>query len=184
MHVTTADRDGMLVSCTHTIGDIFGAKVMAGPGVLMNSGMQWFSPVPGGPNSIEAGKRPLANMAPVLVYDGDRPVLGAGALGGRRIISAVTQIVLDIVDHGLTPQQACEASRIDASERVTFVGEGVGQHVIDALADRGHRVESVREDHDHLGIAFANATAIGLDPDGLIRCGVDARRACEAMSVD
>ena len=184
VHVTTADRDGMLVSCTHTIGDIFGAKVMAGPGVLMNSGMQWFSPVPGGPNSIEAGKRPLANMAPVLVYDGDRPVLGAGALGGRRIISAVTQIVLDIVDHGLTPQQACEASRIDASERVTFVGEGVGQHAIDALADRGHRVEPVREDHDHLGIAFANATAIGLDPDGLIRCGVDARRACEAMSVD
>jgi gamma-glutamyltranspeptidase/glutathione hydrolase len=184
VHVTAADRDGMLVSCTHTIGDVFGAKVMAGPGVLLNSGMQWFSPVPGGPNSIEAGKRPLANMAPVLVYDGDRPVLGAGALGGRRIISAVTQVVVDVVDHGWSPQQACESSRIDASERVTYVGEGVGDQVIAALGVRGHRTDVVREDHDHLGIAFANATAIGLDPDGLIRCGVDARRTCEAMSAE
>jgi gamma-glutamyltranspeptidase/glutathione hydrolase len=171
----------MLVSCTHTVGDVFGAKVFAGPGVLLNSGMQWFSPVPGGPNSIAAGKRPLANMAPVMVYDGDRPVLAAGAFGGRRIISAVTQIVLDVVDHGWSPQQACEASRIDASERSTFVGEGVGDEVIAALRDRGHRLEVLREDHDHLGVAFANATAIGLDTDGLIHCGVDARRPCEAI---
>lgn len=183
VHVTTADRDGMLVSCTHTIGDVFGAKVMVGPGVLLNSGMQWFSPVPGGPNSIEPGKRPLANMAPVLVYEDDRPVLAAGALGGRRIISAVTQVVADVLDHRWTPQRACEASRIDASERVTLVGEGVGPSVIAALEARGHQLEIVREDHDHFGIAFANATAIGIDDDGLIRCGVDARRACEAMSV-
>ncbi len=181
VHVNTADREGMLVSCTHTIGDVFGSKVMVGPGVLLNSGMQWFSPVPGGPNSIEAGKRPLANMAPVLVYDGDRPVLGAGALGGRRIISAVTQVVSDVIDHRRSPQQACESPRIDASERVTFVAEGVGDRVVEALAARGHRVEVVREDHDHLGIAFANASAIGLGPDGLIRCGVDARRPCEAI---
>jgi gamma-glutamyltranspeptidase/glutathione hydrolase len=181
VHVNAADRNGMLVSCTHTIGDIFGAKVMAGPGVLLNSGMQWFSPVPGGPNSIEAGKRPLANMAPVLVYDGDRPVLAAGALGGRRIISAVTQIVVDVVDHGCSPQQACESSRIDASERVTFIGEGVGDRIVEALTSRGHRLDVVREDHDHLGISFANATAIGLDVDRVIRCGVDARRACEAI---
>lgn len=183
VHVTAADRDGMLVSCTHTIGDVFGAKVMAGPGVLLNSGMQWFSPVPGGPNSIAPGKRPLANMAPVLVYDGERPVLGAGALGGRRIISAVTQVVSDVIDHGRSPQQSCGSSRIDASERVTFVGEGVGTDVVDALASRGHRLEVVREDHDHLGIVFANATAIGLDGDGRIRCGVDARRACEAIGI-
>lgn len=181
VHVNAADRDGMLVSCTHTIGDVFGSKVMVGPGVLLNSGMQWFSPLPGGPNSIEAGKRPLANMAPVLVYDGDRPVLGAGALGGRRIISAVTQVVSDVIDHRRSPQQACESPRIDASERVTFVAEGVGDRVVEALAARGHRVEVVREDHDHLGIAFANASAIGLGPDGLIRCGVDARRPCEAI---
>ncbi len=181
VHVTAADREGMLVSCTLTIGDVFGAKVMAGPGVLLNSGMQWFSPVPGGPNSIEAGKRPLANMAPVLVYDGDRPVLGAGALGGRRIISAVTQVVADVIDHGRSPQQACESPRIDAGERVTFMAEGVGDQVMAALAARGHRVEAVREDHDHLGIAFAKATAIGMGADGLIRCGVGARRPCEAI---
>jgi hypothetical protein len=50
-----------------------------------------------------------------------------------------------------------------------------------APAARGHRVEAVREDHDHLGIAFAKATAIGMGADGLIRCGVGARRPCEAI---
>jgi gamma-glutamyltranspeptidase/glutathione hydrolase len=183
VHVTAADREGMLVTCTHTVGDVFGAKCMAGPGVLLNGGMQWFSPLPGGANSIAPGKRPLANMAPVLVYQGDRPVLGAGAFGGRRIISAVVQIVVDVLDHGVSPQQACESPRIDASERVTLAGEGIGQTTIDTLRARGHRIDAVREDHDHLGVAFANATAIGIDADGVMRCGVDARRPCEAIGI-
>jgi gamma-glutamyltranspeptidase/glutathione hydrolase len=183
VHVTAADNEGMLVTCTHTVGDVFGAKCMAGPGVLLNGGMQWFSPLPGGANSIAPGKRPLANMAPVLVYDGDRPVLGAGAFGGRRIISAIVQIVVDVLDHTMTPQQACESPRIDASERITLAGEGIGETTIEALRQRGHRVDALREDHDHLGVAFANATAIGVDADGLLHCGVDARRPCEAIGL-
>jgi gamma-glutamyltranspeptidase/glutathione hydrolase len=143
--------------------------------------MQWFSPVPGGANSIAPGKRPLANMAPVLVARDGRPVLGAGAFGGRRIISAIVQIVSDVIDHGSSPQHACEAPRVDASEQVTFAGEEIGDQVIESLRRLGHRIDVAREDHDHLGVAFANATAIGLAADGLMRCGVDARRPCEAI---
>ncbi|MCA3673237.1 MAG: gamma-glutamyltransferase [Phenylobacterium sp.] len=181
VHVTAADRDGMLVSCTHTVGDAFGAKFVAGPGVVMNAGMQWFCPHPGSPNSIAPWKRPLANMAPAIVYRDDRPVLGVGAYGGRRIISAVTQIISDVVDHGLTPQQACEAPRVDASEKTTFVADALGPSVAETLRTCGHRIETVREDHTLLSVAFANATAICLDADGAIRCGVDAIRPCEAV---
>ena len=181
VHVTTADRNGMLVSCTHTVGDAFGAKFVAGPGVLMNAGMQWFCPQPGSPNSIAPWKRPLANMAPAIVYRDGRPVLGVGAFGGRRIISAITQIISDVVDHGWTPQQACESPRVDASEKTTYVGESIGRDVVEALWARGHRVETVCEDHNVLSVSFSNATAIGLDADGAIRCGVDAIRPCEAV---
>lgn len=181
VHVTAADSRGMLVSCTHTVGDVFGAKCTAGPGVLLNSGMQWFSPRPGGPNEIAGWKRPLANMAPAMVFEDDQPVLAAGAFGGRRIISAITQIISDVIDHGMSPQQACEAARVDASERITFISDRLGEDLITELGDRGHRLKSVREDHHLLGVEFANATAIGIDRQGVIRCGVDAIRPCEAI---
>jgi len=135
VHVCAADGQGLVVSCTHTHADIFGAKCMAGPGILLNNGMQWFSPRPGGANSIAGGKRPMANMAPLIAHHGGRPVLAAGAFGGRRIISAMVQIVSDSVDHGLSPQQACEAPRIDASERTTFADERLGADVLDRLRD-------------------------------------------------
>ena len=181
VHVTAADASGMLVTCTHTIGDVFGAKCMAGPGVLLNSGMQWFSPRPGGPNAIAPRKRPLANMAPAMVYGADGGVMGTGAFGGRRIISAIVQIISDVVDHGLSPQQACEAGRIDASERTTFVSDRLGDALPGTLTEKGHRVKAVREDHHLLGVEFANVTAIARDPEGVMRCGVDAIRPCEAI---
>ncbi|KPF78429.1 hypothetical protein IP88_03675 [alpha proteobacterium AAP81b] len=184
VHVTAADSRGMLVSCTHTVGDIFGAKCVAGPGVLLNSGMQWFSPRPGGPNSIAPGKRPLANMAPAMVYEDGRPTIATGAFGGRRIISAIVQIVSDMLDHGFTAQQACEAPRIDASERTTFVSDRLGEALLQELDALGHPVQAVREDHHLLGIEFANATAIALGSDGRMHCGVDAIRPCEAVGFD
>ena len=181
VHVTAADSRGMLVSCTHTVGDVFGAKCTAGPGVLLNTGMQWFSPRPGGPNEIAGWKRPLANMAPAMVFDGETPVLGLGAFGGRRIISAITQIISDVIDHKMSPQQACEAARVDASERITFVSDRLDEGLITQLSDRGHELKKVREDHHLLGVEFANATAIAMDRHGDIRCGVDAIRPCEAI---
>lgn len=148
-----------MASCTHTVGDVFGAKAVAGPGILLNSGMQWFSPRAGGPNSIAPGKRPLANMAPVIVYEGTRPSFAAGAFGGRRIIRAITQIVADIVDYGFSSH----SERLDP--------EAAKQ-----LSEMGHGIKQVNEDHNLLGVEFANATAMSMEQDGTLVCGVDAIR--------
>jgi gamma-glutamyltranspeptidase/glutathione hydrolase len=75
----------------------------------------WFDPRPGQPNSIAPGKRPLTNMFPVILRDGGRPWIAAGASGGRRIMAAVLQLVSFVADFGMTPEAAADQPRIDVS---------------------------------------------------------------------
>ena len=115
-HLSVVDREGNLVALTQTLLSLFGSRVMfPATGVLMNNGVMWFDPRPGRPNSIAAGRRPLANMCPVVVVrdGGDRFALGAS--GGRRIMPAVMQLVSFLVDFDLDLEAAFHAPRIDAS---------------------------------------------------------------------
>ena len=114
--MSVVDREGNLVALTQTLLSLFGSRVMfPATGVLLNNGVMWFDPRPGRPNSIAAGRRPLANMCPVTVErsGGDRFALGAS--GGRRIMPAVMQLVSFLVDFGLDLEDAFHAPRIDAS---------------------------------------------------------------------
>ena len=90
--------------------------VLPQSGVLMNNGVMWFDPRPGQPNSAAPGKRPLTNMCPVVVSQGGRPILAAGASGGRRIMAAVAQMLAFTLDFGMDPQEAAHHPRIDVSD--------------------------------------------------------------------
>ena len=113
-HLGAADRDGTVVALTQTLLSPFGAKVMLPQtGILMNNGIMWFDPQPGGPNSIAPGKRPLSNMCPTIVEfaDGRRAALGAS--GGRRILPAVTQLLSFLADFGMSLDAAAHCPRIN-----------------------------------------------------------------------
>ncbi len=113
-HLGAADRDGTVVALTQTLLSPFGAKVMLPQtGILMNNGIMWFDPRPGGPNSIAPGKRPLSNMCPTIVEfaDGRRAALGAS--GGRRILPAVAQLLSFLVDFGMSLDDAAHCPRIN-----------------------------------------------------------------------
>ena len=113
-HLGAADRDGSVVALTQTLLSPFGAKVMLPQtGILMNNGIMWFDPRPGGPNSIAPGKRPLSNMCPTIVEfaDGRRAALGAS--GGRRILPAVAQLLSFLVDFGMSLDDAAHCARIN-----------------------------------------------------------------------
>ena len=113
-HLGAADRDGTVVALTQTLLSPFGAKVMLPEtGILMNNGIMWFDPRPGGPNSIAPGKRPLSNMCPTIVEfaDGRRAALGAS--GGRRILPAVAQLLSFLVDFGMSLDDAAHCPRIN-----------------------------------------------------------------------
>ena len=113
-HLGAADRDGTVVALTQTLLSPFGAKVMLPQtGILMNNGIMWFDPRPGGPNSIGPGKRPLSNMCPTVVEfaDGRRAALGAS--GGRRILPAVAQLLSFLADFGMSLDDAAHCPRIN-----------------------------------------------------------------------
>jgi gamma-glutamyltranspeptidase / glutathione hydrolase len=115
-HLTAVDRDGMMVALTTTLLSSFGSRfVSPATGILMNNGIMWFDPRPGGPNALAPGKRPLCNMCPVILAREGRPWLAAGASGGRRIVAAVTQLLSFVVDFGLDAAAAAHHPRIDVS---------------------------------------------------------------------
>ncbi len=115
-HFCVVDGDGNMVAVTQTLLAAFGSCTMLpGSGITMNNGIMWFDTRPNQPNSIGAGKRPLCNMLPTLVLDGDRPWLAIGASGGRRIMPAVMQILSFLIDYKLPLEAAFHQPRIDAS---------------------------------------------------------------------
>lgn len=116
-HITACDADGTMVALTTTLLSSMGSRtVLPKTGILMNNGVMWFDPVPGKPNSIGGGKRPLTNMFPLVLREGTTPFIAAGASGGRRIMAAVLQLVSFVADFGMTPEQAAHQPRIDVSD--------------------------------------------------------------------
>ncbi len=112
-HVTVIDSDGAIVSTTQTINALFGARaVVTGTGMMLNNCMALMDPVPGRTNSIAPGKRVLSSMSPTIVERDGRPWFALGTPGGNRIFAAVTQAILNVIDHGMTLQQAVEAPRV------------------------------------------------------------------------
>jgi gamma-glutamyltranspeptidase/glutathione hydrolase len=122
-HYSIVDRFGNAVAVTFTINDDFGAKVIAGnTGFFLNDEMDDFTSKPGKPNyfnlvqgkanAIAPGKRPLSSMTPTIVLKQGKPVLVVGSPGGARITTTVLEIIVNVIDHGMTLQEAVDAPRI------------------------------------------------------------------------
>jgi gamma-glutamyltranspeptidase / glutathione hydrolase len=134
-HMTVIDRDGNIVTLTQTLLSLFGARiVLPQSGILMNNGINWFDPRPGGPNAIAADRRVLANYAPAIMTGGGRAI-GVGGCGGRKIIPAVFQLLALSADYGFDLDTAFHVPRIDVSgvDRIA-VDRRLDQSTIDALA--------------------------------------------------
>jgi gamma-glutamyltranspeptidase / glutathione hydrolase len=115
-NLTVVDREGNMVVLTQTLLSIFGSRFLSPrTGILLNNGINWFDPRPGGPNSIAPGRRPLTNMCPTMLLRGGEGWAAMGASGGRRIMPAVCQLLLFLVDAGLGLDAACHQPRIDVS---------------------------------------------------------------------
>ena len=133
-------------------------------GVLMNNGVMWFDPRPGQPNSPAPGKRPLTNMLPVILRDGNRPWIAAGASGGRRILAAVFQTLTYAADFGMSVEAAQHHPRIDVSSPDSVsVDRRMPAAVIAALEKDGP-TEVV--EHGVMPINFACPNMIQQQADG------------------
>jgi gamma-glutamyltranspeptidase / glutathione hydrolase len=162
-HFCAADSQGNMVALTQTLMSLFGSAVMLPKtGVTMNNGMLWFDPEPNRPNSIAPGKRPLCNICPIVVARDGKPWFCIGASGGRRIVPAVTQLALMLVDRGLDVESAFHQPRIDVS------GVGpirVNRDLPDAVKKAiAAKLPIVEVDNPISPLGFANPSCIVRDP--------------------
>jgi gamma-glutamyltranspeptidase / glutathione hydrolase len=162
-HLNVVDADGNGVALTSTLGEAFGSGVVAkGTGILLNNGLTWFDPEPGHVNSIQPRKRILWAPTPTIVLRDGRPILALGAPGGRRIISAMVQSLVNLLDFGLDVQTAVTTPRVHCEGPVTEADARLPAPVLDALAARGHRLKVVEENSS--SFRFARPCGIQLDP--------------------
>jgi gamma-glutamyltranspeptidase/glutathione hydrolase len=112
-HCCAMDADGNVVTTTQTLNGGFGSKVtVPGTGMLLNNCMHLMDPNPGRTNSIAPNKRILSSMSPTIVLKDGRPFMALGTPGGVRIFGSVMQAISNVIDHGMTMQQAVEAPRM------------------------------------------------------------------------
>ena len=122
-HFSVADKYGNVVSSTYTLNSTFGSGVtIKGTGILMNNEMDDFSAAPGIPNQfgllgakaneIQPFKRPLSSMSPTIVMRDNQLFFTTGSPGGSRIITAVLQSILNIIDFDMNLEEANKSKRI------------------------------------------------------------------------
>jgi gamma-glutamyltranspeptidase/glutathione hydrolase len=162
-HLTVIDGDGGLVTTTQTLNSLFGAKVTApGTGMLLNNCMALMDPTPGRTNSITPGKRILSSMSPTIVQHAGQPWFALGTPGGARIFAAVAQAIMNVIDHGMTLQEAVEAPRVWTMGANVLVEDGFANlaELVAGLERRGHAVEVVPK-------VAGGMNGILIDDDGL-----------------
>ena len=157
-HYSIVDGQGNAAAVTITLNDWFGAKVTAaGTGVLLNNEMDDFTVKLGVPNlyglvqgelnAIAPGKRPLSSMSPTIVTRGGKPLLVLGTPGGSWIITTVVHTILDVVDYGMTIQEAVDAPRFHQQwlpEATTVEPFAIGPDTRRILERMGHQLVPIR----------------------------------------
>lgn len=155
-HFSIVDKSGNAVSVTYTLNGSFGSGVTApGLGFLLNNEMDDFAAQPGEPNmfglvqgeanAIQPRKRPLSSMTPSILTKDGKLFMVVGGPGGGRIITAVLQTILNVVDFGMNVQDAVDAPRFHHQwkpDKITME-RGFSPDTIRLLQDRGHEVEVI-----------------------------------------
>ena len=152
-HYSVVDAHGNVVATTTTINDLYGSGVyLPTVGFFLNDEMDDFAGAPGRPNlyglvqgeqnAIVPGKRMLSSMLPTVVLDrSGRPLLILGARGGPRIITSVTQTIVNVIDHGMTLAQAIAAPRMHHQalpDTMRYENGGVSAATLEALRAMGY----------------------------------------------
>jgi gamma-glutamyltranspeptidase/glutathione hydrolase len=120
-------------------------------------------------------------MSPLVLCRDGSPVLAIGGSGGRRILTAVAQVVSHVVDHDLGPQAAVEVPRVHCEGRETLVDDRAAPAAVATLERLGHRLKFLTETPVAVNFALPNAIVFG--SDGLLRGGVDPLRPGTAKGI-
>lgn len=179
-HLSVVDKEGNLVAITQTLHAFLGSgAVIPGTGILMNNDMSSFDYVKGRPNTLEPRKRPRNSFAPTIILNRGKPYLALGTPGAKRIVAAMAQTLVNVLDYGMDIQRAIAAPRIFAYYgRELEVELPLEPGVRSELAKRGYWLREKKTLDFYLG----GVQAVLVDRKvGLYYGGADPRRAGTAL---
>lgn len=185
-HYNVVDAEGNAVAVTYTLNGGFGNGItVPGAGFLLNNEMDDFSAKPGAANmfglvqgksnDIQPGKRPLSAMTPTILLRDGKLFMVVGAPGGSRIITAVLQVILNVIDFGMNAQEAVDAPRFHHQwqpDRL-FLEKGFSPDTIALLKSRGHTI-------DESSGAVSSVVEVIVNDQGWLQGAADGRRPGKA----
>lgn len=180
-HFSVVDKAGNAVAITTTLNGGYGNHVVVdGAGFLLNNEMDDFSAKPGVPNmfglvgtaanAIAPGKRMLSSMTPTILERDGKLFMVVGTPGGSTIITSVFQTILNVLDHGMSMQEAVNAKRVHAQwlpDEIRYEDEALSPKEIKKLKKMGHNLKDTR--------SMGRVDAILVLPDGKLEGGADPR---------
>jgi len=166
-HLCTVDHSGNIVSMTHSLGMMSGV-ITPGMGFMYNGCMGVFDPRPCRAGSIAPGKSRFSSICPTIVFDGEQPLLALGAPGGTQIAMGVLQVILNVVEFDMTPQQAVLAPRFSATSDAITVSARIPRYSYADLETDGYRFVRSAASYD-----IASVHAIGFTAGGEPAGGAD-----------
>ena len=153
IYLTAADKEGNMISFIQSIYHGWGSKwVPDGLGFALQNRGELFSLNPEDLNKLEPGKRPFHTIIPAFVTKDDEPLISFGVMGGDFQPQGHAQVLMNMIDFGMSPQQAGEQPRVAHFESSTPKGtrstgpgmvgleEHISPEVRQALIDKGHRI--------------------------------------------
>ena len=159
VYLTVVDKDRMAVSLIYSIYYAFGSGLASDKfGINFQNRGAGFNLIPGHPNEVGGGKRPMHTIIPGMLKQGGKVIMPFGVMGGAYQPNGHVRFMTNMVDFGLHPQAAIDAPRSFSDEGVMNVERGYSDAVRQELADMGHKVvipkaalggaQAIRIDHD------------------------------------
>ena len=178
-HFNVVDEKGNAVAVTYTLNNSYGNGITAPKlGFLLNDEMDDFAAKPGSPNmfgviggdanAIQAGKRPLSSMTPTIITHDGKLFMAVGAPGGSRITTGVMQVILDVIDFHMNPQDAVDLPRFHEQWKpdVLYLQNGFPDQAFAALKQMGYDIKLIG------GVAQVQAI---VDENGRLEGGTESR---------
>ncbi|WP_312150076.1 gamma-glutamyltransferase [Empedobacter sp.] len=180
-HYVIVDKDGNAASVTTTLNNSYGSLVVVeGAGFLLNDEMDDFSVKPGTPNlyglvggkanAIEPSKRMLSSMTPSILEKDGKLFMVVGTPGGSTIITSVFQAILNVVDFGMTMQEAVAAPRFHHQwlpDQIDYEPNAISENVRESLKQKGYTLKERKP--------YGRVEGILVNTNGTYQAGADPR---------
>ena len=177
-HLSVVDRDGNMVALTQTLGTFFGSGFSVGGIIFNDSYTNYSSNVDA--NKLEPNKTPRSTISPTFLLKDGEPFLAIGTPGGGRIIAALAEIIVNVVDFGMSAESANQAPRFYCQVNDSYLNleNRISEPIREALIGKGHELKI----HGDFDLFFGGAQFIIVDKEnGKLYGTADARRGGVAM---